>query len=266
MVGLMSAFIAKSEGKRNPQYSQRVLNFMLALSASGNRKAFQFVSANLCSVSVRHIARITSQKRSAPLINLDEDEMVFQVKEHIQKIRSQCVEAGLSEQVAFTAGFDATVLAKSFQIHYSRDGNTVVGGVYPNHFLPLPERNSGDGDGDAVAKFLCECVNGKKGEVASEIKVCVLSFQCTPPGTTPYYTLVGQPQTINEPSTFGSEVVRACLRATIEDGNAILLNTTTGGVSTEVQWNKVVMLDYIDGKINYVSLPVTNHNVKNSRY
>ncbi len=40
MVGLMTAFVAKSEGKRNPQYSQRVLNFMLALSASGDRKAF----------------------------------------------------------------------------------------------------------------------------------------------------------------------------------------------------------------------------------
>ncbi len=37
MVGLMSTFVAKSEGNRNPQYSQRVLNFMLALSASGDR-------------------------------------------------------------------------------------------------------------------------------------------------------------------------------------------------------------------------------------
>jgi hypothetical protein len=88
--------------------------------------------------------------------------MVFQVKEHIRKIRSQCVEAGLSEQVAFTAGFDGTVLAKSFQIHYSSNGIADVGGVYPNHFLPLPERNSGDGDSDAVAKCFEEYVNGKK--------------------------------------------------------------------------------------------------------
>jgi hypothetical protein len=68
------------------------------------------------------------------------------------------------------------------------------------------------------------------------------------------------------PSTFGSEVVKACLCETIIDGNAILLNTTKDRVSTEVQWDKEVMLDYIDGKINYVSLPDTNHNVKNSRY
>ncbi len=37
-------------------------------------------------------------------------------------------------------------------------------------------------------------------------------------------------------------------------------------MSPEVQWNKEVMLDYINGKINYMSLPDTNHNVKNSRY
>jgi hypothetical protein len=185
MVGLMTAFVAKLEGKRSPQYSQRVLNFVLALSASGNRKAFQFVSSNQCSVSVHHIAHITSQKQLAPFINLDKDEMEFQVKEHIQKIRSRHVEAGLSERVAFTTGFDATVLAKSFQTHYSSNGNVVVEWVYPNNFVPLPERNSGDSNGDAVATFLGKCVNGKKGEVASEIKVCVLSFQCTPPGTTP---------------------------------------------------------------------------------
>jgi hypothetical protein len=55
MVGLMSSFVAKSEGNRNLQYSQRVLNFMLVLYASSDRKAFQFVSANLCLVSVRHM-------------------------------------------------------------------------------------------------------------------------------------------------------------------------------------------------------------------
>ncbi len=92
MVGLITAFVAKSEGERNPQYSQRVLNFMLALSASSDRKAFQFVSANLCFVSAQHIARITSKKRSAPFIDLDENEMVHRVKDHIQKIRSHCEE------------------------------------------------------------------------------------------------------------------------------------------------------------------------------
>jgi hypothetical protein len=52
----------------------------------------------------------------------------------------RCLEAGLSEQVAFTAGFDGTVLAKSFQIHYSNDDNAVVGGVYTNPFNATARR------------------------------------------------------------------------------------------------------------------------------
>ncbi len=72
-------------------------------------------------------------------------------------------------------------------------------------------------------------MNGRKGKQHQRSKFFVLSFQYTPPGTTLYYTIVGWPQTINEQSTFGCEVVKACLHAIIEDGNAILLNTTPDG-------------------------------------
>ena len=261
MVGLLNAYVAKADGAVNPQYSTRVINFMLALYASGDRKAFQYVSGNLCSVSVRHIARLTSKRRSAPFIDLDEDEMVIRIKEQISKVRHHRVKAGLPERVAFTAGFDATVLSKSAQIYYSNKGNKVVGCVYPNHFMSIPSTDSDD-----IPQFLRDCLDGKKGELAAEIKICVLSFQGTPPGIGPYYTLVRRPQSINEQNSFGEEVVRACIRATDEDADAVLLNTTMDGVSTEVQWNLKTMLDYLDGKINYVSLPDTNHNVKNCRY
>ncbi len=90
-----------------------------------------------------------------------------------------------------------------------------------------------DDDSDA---FLRECMDGNNGKAASESKVCVLSFQCTLPGTTPYYTLVGWPQTTNKAICFGDEVVKACLQASNEDGSAVLLNTTTDGVSVEVPW------------------------------
>ena len=97
MVGLMTAYTAKADGAMNPQYPQRVLNFMLALSASGDRKAFQYVSANLCSVSVRHIAHITSKKRAAPLIDLDQEEMVLRIKDRINKVRHHHVKASLDK-------------------------------------------------------------------------------------------------------------------------------------------------------------------------
>ena len=89
MVGLMTAYVAKADGAVNPQYSKRVLNFMLALYASGDRKAFQYVSGNLCSVSVQHKARLTSKKWSTPFINLDQDEMVEQIKGQIPDSKRQ---------------------------------------------------------------------------------------------------------------------------------------------------------------------------------
>ncbi len=101
----------------------------------------------------------------------------------------------------------------------------------------------------------------RKGELAAEIKVCVISFQGTPPGISPYYTLVGRPQTINEQNSFGEEVVQACITATTQDSDVVLLNTTA-----EVQWNLNTMLNYLDGMINHVSLPDTNQNAKNCRY
>jgi len=95
MVGLLTAYVAKADGAVNPQYPTRVINFMLALYASGDRKAFQFVSGNLCSISVRHIARLTSKKRQAPFIDLDDDMMVQRIQEHIGKVRHHRVQAGL---------------------------------------------------------------------------------------------------------------------------------------------------------------------------
>lgn len=260
LIDLLKALIAKHNGVSNPHYAPRVINFMLAISASGDRKAFQFVSANLSSMSVRHAARLTSKLRSDPFINIDQDELVNRIKQHIARIRSLRAAAGVSDsRIAFTVGFDGTVLAKSFQVLHTKDGNVVVGGAYPNHFVPLPEDDTG-------GKILCDYVAGKMGEPAAEIKVGVLSIQNTPARCCPYVTLVGRPQSINEQSTFGEEVISACVRAVNEDGNSVLLNTTTDGVSTEVQWNLKVVIDYLDGKCDYVSLPDTNHNVKNSRY
>ncbi len=95
------------------------------------------------------------------------------IKDHIQKIRM------LAEVVAFTAGFDGTVLSKSFQIHYSSDGNSVVGGVYPNHFLPLPQNNScnddcNDDGGDPQLQIFCASVSmERKGKRHLRLKyVC----------------------------------------------------------------------------------------------
>lgn len=261
LVQLLHAFMAKMEGVRNPQYGAKVLNFMLALASGGNRKAFEFVSANFCSVSLRHIARLTAVRRSEPFINVSKVDMVHRIRGYIDKIRSISSGNSRSGRVAMTVGIDATVLVKAFQVCHS--SQAIVGGAYPNHFLPIPERAAAVD----VVSMLKDCVENKKyGLPAAEVKVCVISFQDTPPGICPYFPLVGRPQAVNENSSFGDDVLEACVLAAQEDGNAVVLNTSTDGVSTEVKWNLRVTLDFLLGKRNQVSLPDTNHNVKNARY
>ena len=83
----------------------------------------------------------------------------------------------------------------------------------------------------------------------------------------PYFTLVGRPQTVNENNDFKKTVMDACVTACNEDSSSVVLNTTTDGVASEVQWNLCVMVGlFLWGSMNYVSLPNTYHNVKNARY
>ena len=53
VVNLMKGYVAKVEGIQNPKYGAKVLNFFMALAASGDKKVFEYCSGNLCAVSFR---------------------------------------------------------------------------------------------------------------------------------------------------------------------------------------------------------------------
>ena len=262
VVSLAKGYVAKVEGHSNPPYGAKVLNFLLALAASGDTKSFQFVSGNLCSVSLRQIQRITAKARSSPFIDLSQDDVMSRLTEQFRKIRAARRDS--TSRVSFTAGIDGTVLVKSYQILHSH--GVVVGGAFPNHYLLYSDVATGDELGEAMRKFLLECVEGKHGELAAEIKVCIISFQNIPPGMCPYFVLTGHPQTLNELNDFGQRVLEACDAAAKKDGKAALLNVSTDGVSCEVQSNLLLTIRYLNSEINYVALADTNHNVKNARY
>ena len=58
---------------------------------------------------------------------------------------------------------------------------------------------------DSIANLLEEHCKGKHGPLAEEVKVCVLIFQVVLPGMSPYFVLIGRPQTTNEMSTFATD-------------------------------------------------------------
>ena len=63
-VNLMQAYVANVEGVNNPKYGSMVLNFMPALSASGNKKAFEYISGNLFLVSLHRVLTLTAKKKN----------------------------------------------------------------------------------------------------------------------------------------------------------------------------------------------------------
>jgi hypothetical protein len=95
------------------------------------------------------------------------------------------------------------------------------------------------------------------------VKVVVISFQDTPQGISPYFVLSGFPQAINDSNEHTERVIKYCNQSAKSDGNISVLNTSTDGMPCEVAFNKVCTLQNFDGKCSTISLPATNHNVKN---
>ena len=258
MINLLKGYTLKVDGVKNPKYGTKVLNFMLALAASGDKKAFEYVSGNLCSVSLRWIQKLIARKRSAPFIQLSRDDMVQRLVNRFTQIRQRI--GNPTQRLAFSVGVDATCVVSAFQL--STTHGVIVGGASSNHYISMDGIDTPEG----MKQMLQECKDGDNGDPAAEIKIAVISLQNTAPGLCPYFTLAGLPQLVNENNDFGTEVMIACEEAAKIVGNVAVLNGSTDGVSCEVQWNLTVTQEFLDGKKNYISVPDTNHNVKNSRY
>lgn len=64
---------------------------------------------------------------------------------------------------------------------------------------------------------------------------------------------------------FENSVQCLCESAAAKDGNACLLNESTDGVSCDVENNKCLNINYLEGKSNTLALPDNKHNNKNAR-
>ena len=52
LTSIFKVYVSKVDGVLNPQYGTDVLKISLSLSASGDKKEFEFVSGKLCGVSL----------------------------------------------------------------------------------------------------------------------------------------------------------------------------------------------------------------------
>lgn len=137
----------------------------------------------------------------------------------------------------------------------------VVGLASPNHWLDIEGNNA-----EEINKFINKCRDGKRGELAGEIKMAMLSFQQILVGISLYLILCGVPQTINESNSLTTDTLATCSKAADMIGNVAMLNDSTDGVSCKVQANFNKVSKYIKGETNQLSFPDTNHDVKNFHY
>ena len=102
-----------------------MLDFFSALSASGYKKAFEFVSGGLCGVLLCYMQRPNHKQRTKPFIKIYQHEIVTRLEEQIASIRHIRDKEG--SRAAFTTGIDGTVIVKSYQVYFTH--GVVIGGA-----------------------------------------------------------------------------------------------------------------------------------------
>ena len=143
-------------------------------------------------------------------------------------------------RTAFNVGVDATVLVKSWQVYA---GTHVVGGAHPKHFLKIDDTWSSE----ETKNFLQQCLEGKHGELATKVNVSVVLFREVAKDQCTYVNLLARSQTTNESNNFMTMVMNVCTIKAEKDGNAVVLNSSTDGVSCEVQGILALILQYLQG-------------------
>lgn len=62
----------------------------------------------------------------------------------------------------------------------------IIGGFCQNHHTCVSGKSQGE-----ITEVLKDCIDGKYGCMADEVKACLVSFQDTPVGMCPYLVVAG---------------------------------------------------------------------------
>ena len=173
----------------------------MALSAT-NKKAFELVSGNLGMMDDRQVRRLAAKQREKSFLTMTCEEVTAKIVKHIAQIRAKLGDSSCNKRITFSSGFDETALVPAFG--YIPSENIIVGGAYPKHAIDVSSL-----DKDEITSRLEACNNDKTSEKATEIKICVISFQQTPKGMCPYLILCGLPQSTNHNNDWSDGIVES---------------------------------------------------------
>lgn len=247
---LHKAAQAKMRGHKNPQYEAKAMNFFIALEAI-SRKAFDFVSAQVMGPGLRAIQRRNARDRTEPYIVKDEKTISSRLDRIIENILDEndgCV--------AVSLGIDATKVPKAVTI--STAYHAIFGGAFPDHYLPI--------DGMEEEQVRSIIAPNSSLVRAEEVKVAVLTVQKRKHGKPCFFTLAGQPQSLNMNSPFNDVVTKLVVEKSEQSRKIDLVSVAADGVGCDNRWIMQQMKNFLKGLTRHVGIVDPNHNAKNGRY
>ena len=146
------------------------------------------MAGNLALMSLWHARRVFARSRIPNFIHITLNETTQKLCSQFHNMHKEM--GSTYTPIDFTVGVDDTVVVKSRKLLHSH--GDIVGGAYPNKILDI--KNKSD---EETISLMKECIDGKNGLHTHEVKVDVITMQVLPQGFSPYFTLVGLPQTIN---------------------------------------------------------------------
>jgi hypothetical protein len=253
--GLIEAAIAKMSGYANPEFAVKVINFYSVLEASG-RKGFNIASANLFGPSLRtiqrHSRRLRGSAEQSPAFLTDRKD---HVKDRLRKFISLTM-TDASMKPTFSIAIDATKVPPVLQ--YSRKYGAIIGECAPKQMVCVLDGVS--------PEELKKLLDPKGKQLASEVKVAVLTLQNCPKGMCPYITIAGRAQSKNENSKFNEDIHEACIEFARETEGVTYLSASNDGVSCDSKFVRTTTIAFLRGLVDQTASTDTNHNTKNFRY
>eukprot|EP00474_Spongospora_subterranea_P005739 CRZ06197.1 hypothetical protein [Spongospora subterranea] len=237
---MMRSLVTKSSGHMNAPLESVLIDFYLMLASYG-RKVFKLVAGNLPGPSWRHMQRISSGAQGINVIALDTDSIITRLSSFVHRMRSM----GYASTLNVSLSFDATVVVPAL---LSLPKYSCIGGIYSHHNTSLtPDGYTGAVDNDVFQ------------ELASEIKVCVLTVQKVPKGVSPMFIVAARPSKKNDAdNSFNKSLVHIVKNV---DG-LNLLSVCTDGVAYEREFLVSSLTSFMDGTSATVSTSDANHIAK----
>lgn len=264
VMNLLKSLVYELElGKKCHKIEANVKNFYRYLNAM-NPRACEAVAANLGSApSQRWMRVLNARERTSCVFECNPEDIEARVSFVVDRRLDKLKKSGKGDTLlSFSVAIDATKAVEAIEL--SLAFKAICGGAYPNHYIETEDLTA------EGVKLIVD--QDRKASIqvtkANEIKVALVSFQETGPGTriSPVEIIVARPQTTNEVSSFTSDVVTAVNNVVARTPGTSFLNFCVDGVSAETSDVMTALCQFLDGKVNYTASVDNKHNIKNDRY